>query len=696
MPAAIAWAVVFVTLGILAPRLGGELTPGGFEVTGSDSAAVAQVTSARFSREYPSGLTAVIETAPGPGARVAITRAARRVRTVAATYPDLVRAVEPVRFGIDGRTGAVLIGLDASLDRVLKSVDPFLDALKHTSRPDATVLITGGAAVFRDFDAVNEHDLRRAEIIQAPVIILILLVLMGTALGAAMPVVGAAVAMVTTFGALWFVARGIDLTIYVKNIVPLVGIGVSVDYALFIVTRFREELANGSDVDDAVVTTAATAGRAVFFSGLTVIVALGAMATVRVPMFTAFAVGATAVVAAAVAVALTLVPALLSLLGRRLQPSRAASGPLGTRSALRMEEWARRVMRRPALSLVLATALLVVLALPVASMRLGSSGSSAIPSSMPSIRAGELIARNAGPGAVAPIRVIVDGHGTAPDPALVAATRRAIARDAGVVATTRARNSDDGTMSVFEVVSAYHEDDQRSHDLVTRLRTRLLPSSLGAAPVTTLVGGAPAQNADFVAAVADRLPLVIGLVMGLSFLVLIVVFRSVVLPLKAVVVTLLSVLASYGVLVAVFQWGWLAGVFGFEPLGHVTAWVPPFLFCLLFGLSMDYEVFLLTRIRERLERSDDQLAAIAWGVGRSGRIITAAAAIMIVVFLSFVTNRLVPVKEASLGLAVAVLIDATVVRIVLVPAFMTIVSRWNWWMPAWLERVLPAPSRPPA
>ncbi len=685
------WAVLAIALGVFAPRLDEVLTPGGFEIGGSDSRELPALTRRHFSGEFPSGLTAVIQVnAPPERTAPVLRKAADRVRVVALAAQPLVGSVGELRVAPGGRAGVVLIGLTKSLDEVLQEIDPLLAGLRAAGSADATVRVTGGAAVFRDFDAVNEADLQRAEMVQVPVVLAILLLVMGSVLSSLIPLIASAVAMVATLGALWFAAKGLDLTIYVKNIVPLVGIGVSIDYSLFIVMRFREQLAAGDDVAAAVMHTVATSGRAVFFSGLTVVVALSGMLAVGVPIFTAFAIGATTVVAFAVATALTLVPAALAILGRRLTPRTIAPRTVGRLRGEGLERWARLVMRRPWTFLVTGVAALIVLAVPTFDLRMGSSGSSAIPAEMPSIQAARVIAGVAGPGAVAPIRVLVE-HGDVTEPdALVARLRSELGRDRSVVATTAPRRSDDGSYSLFETISRFHEDDERSQALVERMRHTILPAALAGSGGHVLVGGGPAQNLDFIEAVSNALPIVIAIVMALTFLVLVVLFRSIVLPLKAVAMTLLSALAAYGVLVAVFQWGWLAGAIGVRPLGHVTAWVPPFLFSMLFGLSMDYEVFLLTRIRERLDAGGDQREAIAWGVGRSGRIITAAAAIMVAVFLSFVTNRLVPVKEAALGMAVAVLIDATLVRIVLVPAFMAIAGRWNWWLPAWLDRLLPA------
>ncbi len=442
--------------------------------------------------------------------------------------------------------------------------------------------------------------------------------------------------------------------------------------------------------------TSATSGRAIFFSGLTVIVALAGMFAVGVPIFTGFAIGTIAVVGVAVAAALTLVPAVLAAFGDRIFRW-DLGGRLGRvrarreRSRDRWSAWADAVMRHPWPYLLGSSAVLLALAIPALWITLGSSGAQALPTDAPSIRAADVVARQIGPGGLGPHRIVIDGGNRPPSAAGVEDLRRRIAGDREISGVGPLQVSDDGNAVLFDAVPRFSEEDRRAQDTVPRIEQSYVPQTTGLADSRVIVGGAPAQNRDFNRTIAANTPRVIALVMILTFLVLVVLFRSVLLPLKAVVMTLLSALSAYGVLVMVFQWGWGDNLLGFEHLGHVTAWVPPFLFSILFGLSMDYEVFLLTRVREHYDVHGDDRAAVAWGLSRSGAIITAAAAIMIIVFLSFVGNRLIPLKESALGLGIAVFLDATIVRIILVPAFMRVAGRGNWWLPKWLDRILPAP-----
>lgn len=644
----------------------------------------------RFSSEAPSGLVVVLqtETSDTATARRQIDAASTVVTDIVRSHDPIVRHVDPVLIAPDGKTGIVQVGMRYGIDRTLPKLPPLLDELTGAPVKNVTVGVTGGSAVFHDFDSVNASDLRRAEMIQIPLVLLVLVLVLGSLVAAGVPIISTLISLAVTMGLLVALAKNLDMSIYVRNIVALVGIGVCVDYALFLVRRFREERDAGTSRDRAIEITMATAGRAVFYSGLTVALAVAGLFAVNLPIFTAFAIGSIAVVVIAVLCALTFIPAALAILDHRIRAL-----PVGRRRAVRdvattwMARWARTVMRRPWTALLGGSAVLIVLALPAIGLELGSSGSTSLPNDVPSIQAASVISDLGGAGAVAPIRIIVDGHDTSPKAATIAAVEKRTAADPDVLALRAHHWSDDRRAAAFEVISRYDEDDPRSHELVDRLR-ETLPAPEGA---TVLIGGAPAQNLDFNATVGTSLPRVIGLVMLLTFIVLVVLFRSILLPLKAVVMTLLSVLATYGVLVVVFQWGVGDALLGFDNLGHVTAWVPPFLFSIMFGLSMDYEVFLLTRIREGRDVTGDDRSAVAWGLARSGGIITAAAAIMIIVFLCFLTNRLIPIKETALGLAVAIFLDVTIVRLILAPAFMVLAGRWNWWVPAWLERILPRP-----
>ncbi len=686
-----AWAVLIAGFAGFSARLADQLKPGGFEIAGSTSDRARATILDRFSGEFPTTMTAVLTTTrTGSEATTSLDGAGERVRANLLALGHLIGSVSRTVPGRDGRTAFVVAGLRAGIDEGLKHADELIGAARRAANGDVSVGVTGPPAVFNDFDTVNEEDLTRSELVQLPIVLLILLLVLGSLVAASLPIVTTATALVVTLGALFFVAQGIDLSIYVRNIVPLVGIGVGVDYSLFLVRRFTEELRGGRAVPDAVSVTVQTSGRAIFFSGLTVMVALAGMFAVGVPIFTGFAIGSIAIVAVAMAAGLTLIPAVLAALGDRVL--RLDIGRRRHRDAgpsRRWVRWAEAVMRHPWPYLLGSCALLLALAVPTLWLDLGSSGATALPRDVPSIRAADVLARNLGPRALAPVRIVVDGRDRPPASQAVAALRDAVARDPAVFLVAEPRPSDDGNAVLFEAIPYFSEDTPQAQDLVARIEDRIAPSIAGLAGDEVLLGGAASQNRDFNDTVARNLPRVIAIVMALTFLVLVILFRSLLLPLKAVVMTLLSALSSYGVLVIVFQWGLGDGLLGFEHLGHVTSWVPPFLFSILFGLSMDYEVFLLTRVREHYDLHGDDRAAVAWGLSRSGGVITAAAAIMMVVFLSFLLNRLIPIKESALGLAVAVFLDASIVRIVLVPAFMRIAGRWNWWLPGWLDRILP-------
>ncbi len=691
-----AWLAVLVAFGVLAPRLADELTPGGFEIAGSTSEQARITILNRFSADFPTTLTTVVTLNSGIHDVDALTATARHVRAALSTDPLVGKVSEPLT-GRDGRTVFLVAGIRAGLDEALKESDRVIAAARAEATPKVRVELTGGPAVFADFDNVNQTDLRKSELIQLPIVLLILLVVLGSLIAAGLPIITTSAALIVTLGALYFVARGADLSIYVQNIVPLVGIGVGLDYSLFLVRRFTEELQAGRAIPDALATTMQTSGRAIFFSGITVVVALAGMFAVGVPIFTGFAIGSIAVVTAAMATGLTLIPAILAVLGTRvtkwnvgarLRPPTFRDGPV---EQTRWARWAERVMRRPWPYLVGSTSLLLGLAVPVIWLDLGSSGATSLPRNAPSIRASDAVARELGPGALAQLRIVVDGGRGAPAQAGVDALVTAIRRDPAVTIVRTPKVADDGTAQLIDVIPAFGEDTAQAQDLVARIERQIVPSTPSLGNARVLIGGAASQNRDFNDTVAHNLPRVVALVMLLTFIVLVILFRSILLPLKAVIMTLLSVVAAYGVLVMAFQWGWGDGVLGFQNLGHVTSWVPPFLFSILFGLSMDYEVFLLTRVREHYDQHGDDRAAVAWGLARSGGVITAAAAIMIVVFLSFLLNRLIPIKESSLGLAVAVFLDATIVRVILVPAFMCVAGKWNWWLPRWLDRILPRP-----
>jgi uncharacterized membrane protein YdfJ with MMPL/SSD domain len=705
------WIVLFVVMAVFAGRLGGRLSQGGFEISGSTSKAANAVIAKKFTNEFPANMTVVLSSptlSPSDPAFVAaIDKTAAAVKEAGGSVVGgvVTPTQDPQLAYPAAHTALIQVGLTQAIDQVLAHTKPIIDAANKQSTSDVTVGVTSGPAIFTDFNTVNTHDLAISESIQVPLILLVLVIFFGSLWAAGIPVVVTVIGLLTTLGALYFVAGAMSLSIYVQNVVPLIGIGIGVDYSLFIVNRYRDELKAGFDPLDAAAITIGRAGKAIFFSGLTVAVALAGMLAVGVPIFTGFAVGTISVVVVLVAASLTFTPAVLVALQKRLfrwdavalvrrifrRPPRREitdDGDFGF-----WGRWANGVMRHPWPVLIIVTIALLVLASPVLVLKTGSSGVTALPTSVPSRVAAAALVKAAGPGAEDPISVVVDGT-TADQKStrMVADKLREIVAPDPQVSAVGPKNtvSTDGSAVVVTVYPKSSEDSQAAQDLAGRIADTYGPQALaGSTAARIYVGGAASANRDFTDAVAGRLPYVIGLVMILTFIVLTILFRSLVLPLKAVVMTLLSVLAAYGVMVAVFQWGWADSFLRFDHLGHVTNWVPAFMFSILFGLSMDYEVFLLSRVREYRDRGGSDTDAVAFGLARTGRIITTAALLMIIVFLSFGSNRLIPLKEMSLGLAVAIFLDATLVRLLLVPAFMRLAGKWNWWLPAWMDRIIP-------
>jgi uncharacterized membrane protein YdfJ with MMPL/SSD domain len=698
------WIVLFVVLTPFAAQLAGKLTQGGFQISGSTSDNARALIAKKFTNEFPASVTVVITSptlAPSaPAFRTVIANVARAVTAQGPVVGGIVTPAEnPALAFPNARTALIQVGLTQGIDKVLRQIPRIITAATHQSTPQVHVGVTSGPAIFNDFNQVNQHDLAVSETVQVPLILLVLVVFFGSLWAAGIPVLVTAIALVSTLGALWFVASVMSLSIYVQNVVPLIGIGVGVDYSLFVVNRYRDEIRHGHDPLDAAAVTVGTAGKAITFSGLTVAVALAGMFAVGVPIFTGFAVGTIAVVIMAVACGVTLTPAILVALGPRLLRADAIAGVRRLLGRPKRREtsdsgdlgfwgrWAAGVMRRPWLVIISVTTLLLGLASPTLVMKTGSSGFTALPPTTPSRLASAQLAAAAGPGAEDPISVVVTGPGPVPNAEITKLVHLIAADPATQSVNPKIAESADGTTALISVSSKAGEDSPVAQNLAGRIAGVYAPQVGSGEHV--YVGGAASGNRDFTNTISGNLPGVIALVMILTFLVLLVLFRSLLLPLKAVVMTLLSVLAAYGVLVAVFQWGWADGLLGFHHLGHITNWVPPFLFSILFGLSMDYEVFLLTRVREFRDRGGSDTDAVAFGLARTGRIITAAALLMIIVFLSFLSNRLMPLKELSLGLAVAIFLDATLVRLLLVPAFMRLAGKWNWWLPGPLERIIP-------
>lgn len=527
--------------------------------------------------------------------------------------------------------------------------------------------------------------------------VIIMLVAFGSVVAMGLPILVALVGVAIGFGLVDFVSHGFIVPTFGPELMALIGLGVGIDYALFIVTRYRQGLHEGRDPRQATAVALSTSGRAVLFAGTTVIISLLGLFVVGLAFMNGLAVGTIAAVLMVLAAALTLLPAMLGFVGHNIDrlhvPGLLVRSP--TAGGGFWYRWSRTVQRRPWLCGTAALAALLVLAAPFVSMRLAFSDAGNDPTTLTTRQAYDLLARSFGPGFNGPLVIAADlhpasGSAAAAARAAVVALDQRLAQSPAVAFVAPAVFNPAGDAAVIIAYPTTSPQAAQTASLVRHLRSTVIPPVVKGTGVTVLVGGVTAGGVDASHYLSNRLPLVIGLVILLSVLLLMMVFRSVAIPLKAAAMNLLSMGAAYGVIVAVFQWGWLSSLFGVGRKGPIDPWIPIMMFTIVFGLSMDYEVFLLSRIREEWQRRGVNTIAVADGLASTARVITAAAAIMVCVFGSFVINDPLRVLDVfGLGLAVAVFVDATIVRMVLVPSIMQLLGRANWWIPAWLDRLLP-------
>ncbi len=609
-----------------------------------------------------------------------------RVAADPGSVPNLNRL--PAGFGVDlvsssGRATFMPVGLARGASGSVASVDGLVALAESNSTDGFRVGVVGAAALSRDFREVSRRDLLQGESIGVAAALVILAFVFRTLGAAWIPIALAAVGITLATGIMAVVGQFYDdIPFFVTNFITMIGLAVGIDYALFIVARYREERAGGLGKHEAIGRSGATAGRMVFFSGMTVAIALLGMLLVPMTVFFSMGLGAILVVASTVLASLTLLPALLSLLGDRVESWRL---PLPAFS-LGGDFWGwvtRGVLRRPLLYLVVAGGALAAVAVPYFGMRLGFNGAETLPDEFQSKESLLFLQREfpEALGVISSVDVVVDGGASSE------VVRRGVASVAGFasghasfVEALPYEVSGDGEVGLLELRLAVSRGTAEAEAAVRELRESVVPGSgLGSG---VLVGGATARDVDFLGLVSRWTPIVIGLVLGLSFALLLVVFRSIVAPVKAIILNLLSVGAAYGLLVLVFQKGFMAGVLGFTQVPFIEAWIPLFLFTVLFGLSMDYEVFILSRVRERFDETGDNEGSVEFGVRSTAGIITGAALIMVCVFLGFASGDLALFQQFGFGLAAAIFLDATVVRSALVPASMKLLGTRNWYFPA--------------
>ena len=536
---------------------------------------------------------------------------------------------------------------------------------------------------------IFKEDAFGSEAIGLILAMIILLVAFGSLLAMGLPIATALAGIGCGVAVVKLVANVFNMPDFTTQAVLMISIGVGIDYALFIVTRYRETLAKGHDPETAVVTALDTAGRAVLFAGSTVVIALLGLLILNTETFRGVAIGTTIGVLLTMLGSVTLLPALLGFVGRNIDRFGLPHRQRATDRPPFWNRWSHAIQRRPWPAFVSALVVLLAIASPIVSMRLGFGDDGNAPSTSTTRKAYDILARGFGPGFNGPLLLAAETPGGQADVGVLNQLAQQLNHVPGVAFTTPPVPNAAHTAAIMQVIPTTSPQDVKSDDLVDRLRTTVIPSALKGTNVSVAVGGFSGTVADFAAYTTRMLPVVVGLVLLLSFLLLMVVFRSLLVPLKAVIMNLLSVGAAYGVMVAIFQWGWGASVIGVGKNGPIEAWGPLMLFAVVFGLSMDYEVFLLSRIKEEYDRTGENATAVADGLAATARVITAAAAIMVCVFGAFALGPDRALKMFGIGMAVAVFVDATIVRLILVPATMELLGDRNWWIPAWLDRILP-------
>ena len=676
------WAIAILAAAPLALGLGSSLSGAGWEAQGSTAEAVRD----ELRRDFPQlGVEAAIVAyrqptpiADDPAGLGALVAALQDRLGAAAVVDPLAQPAEAGLISPQGTVALIPVALEAEEDADLPErageVMAAVDAVELPAGAEADT--TGEWAVWHDFNELNEQALHKAELLSGLPTIILLLVAFGSAVAAGIPLLLAIAGIAVGFALLNLGTGVTPLSVWSMNFSMMIGLAVGIDYSLFIVSRYREEREDGKDPLDAVAGTLATAGKAVFLSALTVVLSLAAIFLVPVMVFRSMAFGMILSVIATAAASLTLLPAVLVALGDRVlvarghdDPDRAAEG--------RWARWTAAAMRRPGITLAVGLGVLLLLAGPALGMRLGMPAAGVVDAGHQSRDGYDAVVEGFGPGAPAPMFATVPADEAAAVVGVALADPGVL--DARVVAEPAASGR-----TVVRISPSTSVESEATEELVHRLRGDLEAVAPGAR-----LGGPGTQNTDLTAALLDSAPLAIGAIMVVAFVLLLVVFRSTLIAVTSLLFNLIGVAASFGFATLVFQHGHGAGLLGIEHQGFVDAWAPLFFFALLFGLSMDYQLFLLAAIKERRDATGDARLAVKEGIARTGRPITNAALIMIVVFLAFGVTGPIPPTELGVTLALAVLLDATVIRMMLVPSLLGMLGERAWRIPAWLDRILP-------
>jgi RND superfamily putative drug exporter len=719
-----AWVVTLAVALPIASHQTEHLTGGGFDVPGSESKAVSDSLEDDFSRS--SGGIAVLLRAAPDASRQARVAAVDRVRRVVAGLEEVTLAPAIARRGEVAlqRTGVAMLPLysERSGDEQIDSAaDLRKDLDPGTASAGVTTYLAGQPTIWAGMQELSKKDLAKAEAGGFPIVAIILLVVFGSLAAAVLPLVLGFVSVIVTGALIYFISLQMETSVFVTNMASMIGIGVAIDYSLFILARYREERAKGREREAARAEALSTSGLAVAFSGLAVIVSLAGLWMVDNQALRSMALGAMTVVAVSILTATTLLPALIAMLGDRVLPggviarvlgwvrrplqgrsaapgrggeSLSISGSSGSRGSRGggggfWVRWTTRVMAHPWRAICGVAAILLTLAIPLLSIETGTQALGQFPKDS-DVRVGNELASKQLGGGTDPVEMVATFPGEEVDRggrAAIASFTRTIERTPGVSSVAPPVFS--GANVLIEATPSAQSESDATIALVGRLADTVVPATALSRLATVDVGGETARSQAARDQVSGSMWKIVLFVLALSFLVLMVMLRSLLLPLKAVLMNLLSIGAAFGVLVAIFQWGWFDSLLGFESQGALDTINVPLIFAIVFGLSMDYEVFLMSRIREHYLEHGDNERAVAEGLSTSARTISSAALIMTAVFSVFVLTGVPSIKELGLGCAVAIALDATLVRLILVPAAMKLLGSWNWWMPSWLDRLLP-------
>jgi putative drug exporter of the RND superfamily len=672
------WLIVLVGLGVAAPSVFSSLAGAGWQANGSESVQVRELAQQHFGGNSSAAVQVVVHSDTQQVSDPAVQHVLSSATTLFHQDPRFADVIAPqpgMSISPDGHTGILIAGANASTDDMVKAVDDLKGELTALAGNGIEVYPTGSSALWSDFNKANHDAMMKAEMISWPVTLVIMVLAFGSLVAAGLPLLLTLAGLVASAGGLVLLNTVFPISVWAMNFAMMFALALGIDYALFIVSRFRAALSKNPDPRAAVAETMDTAGKAVALSGLTVIVSLSAVLLVPAPAVRTMAIGIILAVIFVLAATLTLLPAVLGKLGRKVN---GGSLPYAKRQQHRspvFAAWGHLLHKHPWPFALAALAVLIGLSVPVLSLKVAMPSIQVVPTDAPVRQGYELVQSQMGKGAPGMLQIIT--------PAAEAdATAKAAAATHGIAMVTPAQKAADGSgYAMLQAIPTVDPSDPSMGAILSQLRAGL--------PAQALVGGAPAENLDLQQTLNDYLPLIIGIILLLGFLLLLIALQAPLIAILGTVVSLLSTGAAFGVAKLIFQDGHGSGLLGFTPQGFLDGWGPVFFFAMIFAIAMDYTVFLLSTAKEHYDHSGDPKIAYVDGLAHSGRVILAAAGVMVAVFFTFALAQPLPPKEMGIILGVAVLLDAALIRLVLLPVLLRLTGHAAWWSPAWLRRVLP-------